>query len=455
MALVSLWSCTTEPPEKYDLIIEHVSLIDGTGDSMTSSANIYVRNGETAAITSQPIEKATSENIIDGRGKYVIPGLMDAHLHLQHSPEKFERTMKQLIHFGVTNILVPGGSLATYENMEKLTNRERSGEIVAPRIYYTSLIGTLEGGHPMKMYGASHYQDSVNVHLVKDTHHIKGIVEEAAQHHTSGIKIMIEDGPMPPLTPRMPPEYIAAFTAAGEEYGQPVFAHVSDMTEVKMGVEGGVDAFMHFMGVQIDWEKDAEIVNQIVSDSISWVTTTMLAKSFFYPLNKDWINRKEFSVYGEDELQPLTDPDGKLAKESKMILSGILGSDSVPMKALLVPMMTDVKRLHDHGVNIVLGTDVGGRPYIMPGLSVHEEMELLQLGGFTAEEIIRISTHNGAKMLGMADKYGTIAVGQQADMIVLSEDPTEDISNTLSIEKVIKGGSVQERLKTDTTGFER
>lgn len=257
---------------------------------------------------------------------------------------------------------------------------------------------------------------------------------------------MIEDGPMPPLTPRMPPQYISAFAEAGQETDLPVFAHVSDMIEVKMGVEGGIDAFMHFTGVQIDWTEDRATIDQIVSDNISWVTTGMLAKSIFYPLNKHWLEQDEFRVFEQDQILPLTDPEGALEAESRIMLSGFFGSVAIPMEAVLQPMMSDLKGLYDEGVNVVLGTDVAGRPYILPGVSVHEEMQLLQLGGFSSEEIIRISSYNAAHMLGISDDFGSIEAGKIADMILLNEDPSTDISNTLGIEKVIKAGKVQERL---------
>lgn len=452
--LAALLSCSTENRPTYDLIIQNSSLIDGTGSPVISNVHIYVQNGRISQITSAPIENAVSDNVIAGKGKYIIPGLFDAHFHLMYNPGKFERTLQQLIHFGVTGILIPGGSLATYENLAGLKQLEQEGQMVTPHLFYTSLTSTLEGGHPMKMYGASNYIDSVSVHIVQGTDHIRSIVLEAAENNVSGIKIMIEDGPMPPLTPRMPPEYISAFTEAGNELNLPVFAHISDMEEVKMGVEGGVDAFMHFMGVLIDWEEDQSIIDQIVSDNISWVTTGMLAKSIFYPLNKEWLEQDEFSVFEQDQILPLTDPEGRLESESRMILSDFFGSESVPMEAVLQPMMSDLKRLYDEGVNIVLGTDVAGRPYILPGVSVHEEMQLLQLGGFTPEEIIRISSYNAAQMLGISDDYGSIEEGKIADMIFLNEDPAEDISNTLSIETVIKEGKIQERLNSNSDNNE-
>ena len=445
--LLIISACSDYSTPEFDLIIANVSLIDGTGKEIQSGVNVYVKDSTIARIDRNEINQ--SRGVIDGSKKYLIPGLLDAHYHLQDVPgEAVEESpsLKQLIHFGITGVLIPGGSLASYKNLERLKQLETAGEITAPHLFYTSLTAALEGGHPMKMYGENKYTDSVNVHIVKDTNHIRSIVREASRQGAVGIKIMIEDGPMPPFTPRMPQDYINTFSTVGKEFGLPVFAHVSDMTEVRMGVKGDVDAFMHFMGVQIDWEKDQETVDQVVSDSISWVTTAMLAKSFFYPLNKDWLEHDAYNVFTEDQMQPLSDPDGRLEAESRMILSGYMGSDTIPMEVMLEPMANDLKRLYDKGVAVVLGTDVGGRPYILPGISVHEEMQLLELGGFTPEEIIKISSYNAAKMMGISDTYGSIEEGKVADMVLLDENPMKSISNTLSIHTVIKNGIIQKRL---------
>ena len=445
--LLFISACSINNESEFDLIITNVSLIDGTGKDIQSGVNVYIKGDTIARINRNEITQ--SSGVIDGSGKYLIPGLFDAHYHLQDVPNDTvlnSPSLKQLIHFGVTGVLIPGGSLASSKNLGHLKQLETTGEITTPHLFYTSLIAALEDGHPMKMYGKKYYTDSVNIHIVKDTNHIKSIVRQASEEGAVGIKIMIEDGPMPPFTSRMPQNYISTFSATGKEYGLPVFAHVSDMTEVRLGVKGGVDAFMHFMGVQIDWEEDQETIDRIVSDSVSWVTTAMLAKSFFYPLNKDWLEKDAFRVFEEDQILPLTDPDGELEAESRKILSRFLGSDTVPMETMLNPMMSDIKRLHDEGVNIVLGTDVGGRPYILPGISVHEEMQLLEIGGFTPEEIIKISSYNAAKMLGISHMYGSIEEGKIADMVLLNENPLESINNTLSINTVIKNGEVQERL---------
>jgi hypothetical protein len=82
------------------------------------------------------------------------------------------------------------------------------------------------------------------------------------------------------------------------------------------------------------------------------------------------------------------------------------------------------------------------QPWTIPGVSLHEEMDLLVGAGILAAEVIRIATRNGAEALGLLDEIGTVEAGKRADLLVLSADPTADIRNPRSIEVVIQGGQV-------------
>lgn len=450
LLMITLSACAAKHPE-YDLIISNVNLIDGTGKPVRPNVDIFVKDGRIAKIDTAGIRKGGTIQTVNAEGKYLIPGLIDAHMHLLNGKDHFEkvkRQMHQCIHYGVTSILVPGGHAASYPEIDTLVGQEREGNIIAPHIYYTSLMCTIKGAHPIKTYAAKYYKDSVNVYVVKGIDHIKHIVKEAVEHQPVGMKIFVEDGPQPPLVKRMPANYVSAFSSEARKYNLKVFAHISDIEEAKICVNNGVDALMHFTGVQVDWKNDQQFVKKVIADSISWVTTAMLAKSLFYPLHKEWLALEELrEVYGEDQIDPLLDTDGSLKKESKMIISNFSPSGKVsPFAAIILPMMRDIKQLYDRGVNIVLGTDVGGRPYILPGISVHEEMQLMQLGGIAPIDIIKISTRNAAQMLDILDKTGTIEQGKVADMVLLNKNPLDDISNTLSIEQVIKEGIIQKRL---------
>jgi imidazolonepropionase-like amidohydrolase len=95
--------------------------------------------------------------------------------------------------------------------------------------------------------------------------------------------------------------------------------------------------------------------------------------------------------------------------------------------------------LYDHGVRIMSGTDIPNFGLI-PGISLHHELELLVKAGIDPLNVIKIATSNGALALGIYDMVGTIQDGKQADMVILTANPLDDISNTRKIYAVIDDG---------------
>jgi imidazolonepropionase-like amidohydrolase len=97
------------------------------------------------------------------------------------------------------------------------------------------------------------------------------------------------------------------------------------------------------------------------------------------------------------------------------------------------------KIMYDNGVQILSGSDIPNFE-LVPGASLHNELELLAEAGIKPLEVIEIATNNGATALGIDDRVGTIQPGKQADMIILSASPIENISNTKEIEAVLVDG---------------
>ena len=120
--------------------------------------------------------------------------------------------------------------------------------------------------------------------------------------------------------------------------------------------------------------------------------------------------------------------------------------DEIPtLLSMVRNQMNDLNALQKDNINVALGTDTGN-DFILPGISLHEEMQIMELGGFEPLDIIKMATHNAAKMLKQLDSLGTIEEGKYADMILLDRNPLDSISNTLSINRVIKNGYIQKRM---------
>lgn len=435
-----LLGCSAPPPTVYDLIIANVNLIDGTGRDMKSKVNVYIQDGKVNAIGTAPVTQ--TENVIDGTDKYLIPGLFDCHAHTSSYEEDFPR----FIHFGITTILCPGGSKSSNKYFARMRALGNQDSLPAPRVFHTSQHFTMEGRHPVKTYPEGSWVEGKTVFYLRDTLQIESLVKQVAQYPIVGIKLTIEDGPAPPFVERIPQALINKVAQEARKNGTEVFAHVSDNTELSMALKAGIKNILHFTGVDLDFKNGTSLIDSIYNSDLSWVTTLMLDKSFIYPLHNDWVERVEKTgLFNPEDVKLLRDPTQiKQAKQMRLMYKNF-GIDDPTLKNIIEPQVAEIKVLYENGVNMVLGTDTGNN-FIFPGYSLHEEMQLMELGGMTPLDIIKMASFNAAKMLNVLETQGTIEAGKVADMILLDKNPLETISNTLSINTVFKHGKIQRRL---------
>ena len=449
---IVLMSCNRQPSENnsVDMLIKNITLIDGTGNSELYNQNIYIKEGRILKIDTLS-NYTLADTIIDGSGKYLIPGLFDNHIHLSKDPT---RLLKQFIHFGITNAFIPGGSQTPYTTLRLIDSLENHNLITAPKIWYTSPYVTIENAHPMKTAPETKWVEGENVYILRDGSAIPKIISDAKTNGAIGIKVEIEDGPMPPFIERIDPVLVRKIAEEAHANNLMLTSHISDMEEVRLSVENGVDAILHFVGRPIDWENDLDIIMKIKEKNISWVTTLNMGYVLIdYPLHPEWLDTKEWAVFDieREELKAQQDQHKQMAIG---ILKGYFNMEPEEWIKQTPQAFSDVNKLDSLGINIVLGTDPGSpNGYNITGLNTHEEMQHYQKGGMNPLRIIKCATLNGAKMLGVQEDYGTIETGKFGNMIILNENPLDDISNTLSIDVVIKNGEIQERITNANNGY--
>ncbi len=440
--IIGILSCESNQVDQFDLIISNVNLIDGTGLEIQPNKNVYIKEGKIIKIDSGKINN--TDNVIDGSNKFLIPGLFDCHVHTSDYKYDFPR----LIHFGVTSVFIPGGSTCTNEYFADMRASGETDTIPAPRVYHTSQHFTMEGRHPVRTYASSNWVEGKTVFYLKDTLQIETLVKEVAQYPIQGIKLTIEDGPMPPPVSRMPQAFINKVATEAQKNNLKVFAHVSDNAEVEMAVKAGINNLLHFTGVDLDFENDKELIQTIYQSNMSWVTTLMIDKSFLYPLHPEWVEQTEIKdIYDSNKIGEFTDSNAiKKAEAYLDFFKTEYGLENPTLKNIMGLQVDDIKTLNKNGVNMVLGTDAGN-DFNFHGHSLHEEMQLLEIGGMKPIDIIKMGTHNAAKMLDLLDETGTIEAGKLADLVLLDKNPLDAIRHTLEINTVIKNGVVQKRLK--------
>lgn len=439
--VVMFLSCDNGNKIEYDLVIANVNLIDGTGAHLKSNVNVYVKNNKIHAIDT--LELKHGKIFIDGTKKYLIPGLFDGHAHTSNFTEDFPR----FIHFGVTSIFCPGGSKTTNAYFAEMRKLGEQDSLPAPKVFHTSQHFTMEGRHPVKTYPQGNWIEGETVFYLRDTLQIEALVKQVSQFPIAGIKLTIEDGPAPPFVERIPQEFVNKVVKEGKKNGIEVFAHVSDNLELSMALKAGIKNIVHYTGIDLDFERDKLLLDSIYSRDISWVTTLMLEKSFIYALHPEWVEQVEvMKLFNPDQVKMLRDSSViEEGRQYSKMLEDFFYIKNPNLENIIKPYIEEILVLKENGVNMVLGTDTGNR-FIFPGYSMHEEMQLMELGGVEPLEIIKMGTHNAAKMLEILDTHGTIEVGKYADMLLLEKNPLESIKNTLAIHAVFKNGIAQKRL---------
>lgn len=446
------------------VIVSGGILIDGTGAEPRPGMTVVVSGDKIAAI--HPDAEApvtTGATVIDARGKYVIPGLADMHVHfslgapLSRQANETAEVLGRILYYGVTTVLNVGSTGGRADEIVSIRRLQSEGDLLGPHVYASGGLLTIPGSHPTTtMLRVPTDQDPATydwgrqgIWVVNTNEDAAGVVARMAAAQMDVIKIVVESGPTPfgDNHPQMPESMIRAIVGEAKRYGLRVFAHVSSLDELMASFDGGTAGVMHAV-----WFRP--LANEGLADQLA-------AEDFFVV--------STLSLYGGtvalryvDEPVDLDDPflretvsDQEVAAlRDRAFIAGFRSTGAVEsepgrnrsetLRRHMNDVLANLKMLHDRGVPIALGTDTG-MPFAFPGYSVHRELELLVRAGFTPMEAIQTATRNAARMIGREEDFGTLEPGKRADLLILDGNPLEDIRNTRSLGVVICGGRVIER----------
>src|SRR5918998_4133465 len=406
-------------------VLEGPTLIDGTGDPPKQNAVIIIRGNKIVAVTNQTdyydkynslLNNETARaNIFNLTGKYVIPGLFDMHAHVagvrknSYNQDFSENALKMLLDYGVTTIRSPAGptnqSIALKYNVSE-------GNIEGPEIFTAGRllngpqiaipfvekqISTEEQAREEVRYQAAAGVDYVKLYVGLPPNLVKAAIDEA---HSQGIGVI---GHL----------YMTTWTYAANlgidalAHGVPVNPFLlpsGDKREQFLENNGGpFDHFLWLDLVDLNSTEIEEMVDALVENDI--------------PVDPP-LSIYEAMLKGDTHDDHFYDPQNKLRWAKVLKLTKIM---------------------YDNGVQILSGSDIPNFELI-PGASLHNELELLVEAGIEPLEVIEIATNNGATALDIDEIVGTIQPQKQADMIILSANPVENISHSKTIEAVLVDG---------------
>lgn len=419
---------TQQPAPKSRVIaITGASLIDGTGAAAVADSVVLVRDGRIAAAGARSsVEVPADAERVDAAGKFVIPGLLDLHVHLgstggpgfraaDYTRERVLRNLNSYLYFGVTSVR----SIGTERDAGMAIRAEqRTGAPQTARLFTAGRGFTAPGGHPSQEIGGIAGQP-------KDAADARRQVAELAAEQVDAIKIWIDD-----LRGRAPKVSRAVIEAILEEAAKskiPVSAHIATLADTRHFFDRGGAGFLHMV-------RDTETL------PADFVSALAARRTVFTPT----LIRQELAWYFSEKLERLDDPDvARLVDAATLEAMRKTVAAAKPSPAARKEFdiaMRNTKRVADAGVPIAAGSD-GGSQMDLPGLMTLRECELLVEAGLTPMQAITAATYNGALGIGREQELGSVAAGKLADLVVLNGDPAQDIRNLRKIGRVMLNGA--------------
>src|SRR6266568_4435326 len=364
---------------------------------------VLVRQGKIAAV-GRNITLPANVRTLDAHGKFILPGLWDTHAHF----EQWEWGPAFLA-CGITTVRDVGNETEFLVPIRRSLN---SGRGLGPRIYAAGLIDSDPGS-----LTSEHAEDAGKARAIVRRYQALGFQE---------IKIYQS----------LKPALIPIVTAEAHRLGMKVTGHIPTGTDALTGVRDGMDMINHISFVTRVMRPQG--ATGFRADSPEALQAIRLFREH-HTIIEPTLARSEFNLHPQrrpfSEIEPSV---ARLAPELAIILnnSGISQDREERAAIALQTALDTTKILHDAGIPILAGSD-----QVVPGSSLHRELELLVRAGLTPIEAIRAATTIPNHVLGVTDA-GAIAAGQRADLVVLDASPLDDISNIRRVRWTVIGGRV-------------
>jgi imidazolonepropionase-like amidohydrolase len=440
--------------------ITNVTITDVENKKMIPNQTVVITKDVISNIqSSKKITIPENATTIDGTGKYLAPGLTDAHIHFSQngglytrpdaidlrkftpyedeiiiSKTKMEDKLRRYVKNGITTVFDVGSTLYFLEKSNYFKDKD-----FAPTIYMT---GPLSTTYTPEVYKS--FPDNSPFALTQTVEEGIKSVQDQLPYKPDFIKIWYivgADGLAIEESARKNLPIIKAIIDEAHNNHLKVVVHATQRITAQLAVENGADFLVH----SVDNEVLKPDFVQLIKKNKVVVCPTLIVHSGYVNTFGQNLNFSSYELNTAEpqqigsliDLKHLSDTlfvnSYKVMGNSKQMLAGLKASDSISR--------TNLKLLSDAGVIIATGTDAGNIGTLHTS-SYQAELQAMKASGMSNWQILVSSTLNGAKILDKEKEFGSITVGKKANLILLDASPIDDLKNLTKITKVINNGKV-------------
>jgi len=427
------------------IAITDVNLIDVTGGAVIEHSTVVFSGGRIVDVgKSANVHIPHSAQVVDGSGRFLIPGLWDMHVHMVFGdwfPQSREIVLPLFVANGVTGVRDMGGEL---EVLQQWRREIGQGKLLGPRIVTSGPM--LDGPKPR-------FPSSVAVASPEDG---RKAVDDLKRRGADFIK----------LQSLMSRESYFAIADEARRQGIVFAGHVPDAIRAVEASNAGQKSIEHLTGVfegcsnvedellrgpkgikrfleTFDDAKAAALI-AVFKKNRTWQAPTLV-----WERGGNLLDQRDLQHDPRARYVPASWKNGAWRRFTEDILKDQANDDLQTRQRFVAKEIEVVRDMHRAGIPFLAGTDTAAGVYVFPGFSLHEEMQLLVRAGFTPLEALQCATRNPAEYLGKLSEMGTLEKGKVADLVLLDANPLDDIANTQRIAGVVVTGRYLSRAELD------
>ena len=441
-----------QPPGADTLIITGATVVhperEGAAVLEPDSTIIIHGNRIEAVLQHVTLELPQGATVINASGKWVVPGLVDSHVHFFQSgnlytrPDvadfnsvvpyaqevarnkaRLEATFKVWLASGVTGLVDIGGPFWNFEVRNKA-----AATAAAPRMAVAGPLVSMVARPQLDLGDPPIIRiDSVEAGLA--------LVKRELERNPDYIKVWFIHQPGDDLAAQE--AIVKAVGDAAHAAGKKLAVHATELVVAKAALRAGADYLVHSV---FDAPVDEEFIALARRKKAIYCPTLFVMMGYPLALSNQWRATPAEENGADPQILTGMDDLNEIPAEKRPPLVAKLMQEAKPVATPAIGM-ENLRKLRDAGITIVMGTDAGNIG-TLHGPSILREMRLMQDSGLTPLEVLKSATTNGAIALGKADELGMITPGRLADLVLLDADPLADTGNLGRIYRVIKDGRV-------------